>query len=173
MGSIRRIEKQNNQDVDLDKIIDEYSSYIKTVINNMAGKSLSYEDKEEVLIDTFFIFWKNKDIKVFHIEAYLAGIARNLIKEKFKKSNILYSIDDYENEIGLVDNIEIFSEKREKLDKLEIGYKALSSQEFEILTLFYYSGLEITDIAKRLNLTKTNVKTKLFRIRKKLKKYLD
>ena len=110
---------------------------------------------------------------MFHIEAYLAGIARNLIKEKFKKSNILYSIDDYENEIGLVDNIEIFSEKREKLDKLEIGYKALSSQEFEILTLFYYSGLEITDIAKRLNLTKTNVKTKLFRIRKKLKKYLD
>ena len=173
MGSIRRIEKQNNQDVDLDKIIDEYSSYIKTVINNMAGKNLSYEDKEEVLIDTFFIFWKNKDIKVFHIEAYLAGIARNLIKEKFKKSNILYFIDDYENEIVLVDNIEIFSEKREKLDKLEIGYKALSGQEFEILTLFYYSGLEITDIAKRLNLTKTNVKTKLFRIRKKLKKYLD
>ena len=35
MGSIRRIEKQNNQDVDLDKIIDEYSSYIKTVINNI------------------------------------------------------------------------------------------------------------------------------------------
>ena len=172
MGSIRRIEKQNNQDVDLDKIIDEYSSYIKTVINNMAGKNLSYEDKEEVLIDTFFIFWKNKDIKVFHIESYLAGIARNLIKEKFKKLNIIYNLDDFENVIEFDDNIDMITNQREKLSRLEIGYKALNEEEFKILTMFYYSFKSIKDIAKELKLSETNVKTKLFRIRKKLKKFL-
>ncbi len=162
----------SNKNLDLDRLIDDFSPYIKTVINNMVGNNLSFEDKEEILTDTFFILWKNRNLEIIHLESYLAGIARNLIKEKFKKLNITYNIDDFENIIELYDNIDMISEQREKLSKLEIGYKALNEEEFEILTMFYYSSKSIKDIAKKLKLSETNVKTKLFRIRKKLKKFL-
>ena len=104
MGSIRRIEKQNNQDVDLDKIIDEYSSYIKTVINNMAGKNLSYEDKEEVLIDTFFIFWKNKtSCRLFapHVR-YILSYSKNQYHRLHKPGLKHYHKSLLEREVLLV-----------------------------------------------------------------------
>ena len=66
----------------------------------------------------------------------------------------------------------MFSEEREKLNNLEIGYKALTEMELEVISMFYYSGKSIKEIAKELKLSETNVKTKLFRIRRKLKKYL-
>ncbi len=163
---------KNNNNIDLDRIVDDYTPYIRTVINNMAHSNLSYEDKEEILTDTFFVLWKNKDKEIIYLEAYLAAIARNLVKEKFKKNNITYNIDDYENVINYYDNIELFLDEREKLDRLKISYKSLSKVEFEILSLFYYSSKSIKDIAKELKLSEQNVKTKLFRIRKKLKKYL-
>jgi RNA polymerase sigma-70 factor (ECF subfamily) len=163
--------KENNS-IDLDRIVDDFTPYIKTVIKNMAGNYLGYEDKEEILVDTFFVLWKNQDKNITYLEAYLAGIARNLVKEKIKKDKITYNIDDYENVINYYDNIELFSEKREKLSNLKIGYKALTEDEFKIISMFYYSSKSVKDIAKELNFSEANIKTKLFRIRKKLKKYL-
>lgn len=37
----------NNDGLDLDRIVDDYTPYVKTIINNTAKDSLSYEDKEE------------------------------------------------------------------------------------------------------------------------------
>ncbi len=161
-----------NNNLDLDRVIDDFTPYIKTVINNMSGENLSFEDKEEILTDTFFVLWKNRKSNIIYLDSYLAGIARNLVKEKFKKMNFTYDISDYENVIEFYDNIDFFSEQRERLSKLKIGYKALNEEEFKILTMFYYSSKSIKDIAKELKLSETNAKTKLFRIRKKLKKYL-
>lgn len=158
--------------INLDEIIDEYSPYVKKVIDNMAGNNLSFEDKEEILTDTFFVLWKNRNNKINYLDSYIAGIAKNLVKEKFKKSNIIYNIEDYENNIAYIDKLEMFSEEREKLNNLEIGYKALTEMELKLISMFYYSGKSIKEIAKELKLSETNVKTKLFRIRRKLKKYL-
>ena len=158
--------------INLDEIIDEYSPYVKKVIDNMAGNNLSFEDKEEILTDTFFVLWKNRNNKINYLDSYIAGIAKNLVKEKFKKSNITYNIEDYENNIAYIDKLEMFSEEREKLNNLEIGYKALTEMELKLISMFYYSGKSIKEIAKELKLSETNVKTKLFRIRRKLKKYL-
>lgn len=164
--------KNRRNNIDLDEIVDEFTPYIRKVIDNMAGSNLSYEDKEEILTDTFFVLWKNQNNRIDYLDSYIAGIARNLVKEKFKKRKIEFNIDDFENNVGYFDNIEMFSDEREKLNKLEIGYKALSKLEFEIITMFYYSSKSVKDIAKYLNLSESSVKTKLFRIRKKLKKYL-
>lgn len=81
-----------NEKLDLDKIVDDYSSYVKTIINNAVGKNLSAEDKEEILLDTFFIVWKkyNESKNIYSLDAYIAGITRNLVKEKNKKAT-LYS----------------------------------------------------------------------------------
>ena len=164
--------KNRRNNIDLDEIVDEFTPYVRKVIDNMAGSNLSYEDKEEILTDTFFVLWKNQNNRIDYLDSYIAGIARNLVKEKFKKRKIEFNIDDFENNVGYFDNIEMFSDEREKLNKLEIDYKALSKLEFEILTMFYYSSRSVKDIANYLNLSESSVKTKLFRIRKKLKKYM-
>lgn len=44
-----------NKELDLEKIINEYSSYSDTIINNMARDSLNNEDKEEIVSEVFFI----------------------------------------------------------------------------------------------------------------------
>ena len=88
--------KKNNE-LDLEKIIDEFSGYVYKVIKNMA--ILSDEDTEEIVSDTFFILWKNKE-KLDEeklLSSYIAGIARNLVKEKARVVNINVDISNYEN----------------------------------------------------------------------------
>lgn len=162
--------RKNN--INLDEIVDEFTPYVKKVIDNMAGNNLSYEDKEEILTDTFFVLWKNRNNNINYLDSYIAGIAKNLVKEKFKKCNITYNIEDYENNVRYFDELEMFSEEREKFNNLKIGYKALNEVELELISMFYYSAKSIKEIAKELKMSETNVKTRLFRIRRKLKKYL-
>ena len=40
---------KNNNELDLERIINEYSSYIAIIINNIASTNLSNEDKEEII----------------------------------------------------------------------------------------------------------------------------
>ena len=157
--------------INLDEVIDEFTPYVKKVIDNMVGNNLSYEDKEEILTDTFFILWKNRNSEIKYLDSYIAGIAKNLVKEKFKKCNITYNIEDYENVLDL-NNADLFSEQRMRINSLEINYNSLNEVEIRILNLFYYEDKPIKSIAKELNLSEINVKTKLHRIRRNIKKEL-
>lgn len=162
----------DNNHLNIDKIIDDFSPYIRTIINNMAKDSLTIEDKEEILTDTFFILWKNKSNKIIKLDAYLAGITRNLIREKLRKNTIMYDISVFENNINYDENVEMFLERKELLNNLKISYKSLNKIDFEILKMYYYSYKSVKEISDELKLTESNVKIRLYRIRKKLKKYL-
>lgn len=174
MNKVKRINDYiNDTQLDLDRIVDDFTPYIKTVINNSANEFLTKEDKEEILEDTFVILWKNQDKDIIYLEAYLSAIARNLVREKLRKTKLAYDISDYENEIPYYDEIEMFSEEREKIERLNIVYKNLKEIDLKIINLYYYSSKSTKEIARELNISESNVKTKLFRIRKKLKKYLS
>ena len=168
-----RIEKyKSNQKLDLEKVIDEYNGYVHTIIKNMANDYLSLEDVEEIVSDTFFILWKNtdklEDDKM--LSSYIAGITRNLVKEKSRVINIDFDISDYEN--VLQDNIKVdmICEQREKVNILEKTVKQLKEDDILIFNLYYYSSMKISEIAKALNISDFNVKMRLHRIRKKIKK---
>ena len=159
-----------DNELNLDLVIDNYTHYINKVINNMVGNNLNIQDKEEILIDTFFILWKNyknnKEIKV--LDSYLAGISRNLIKNKLKSNKILVSFDD-------IEMLEKYSVSNNIDDDYQVGllYKSinkLSKLEQDIINLYYYSSKSVKEIAQILNMSETNVKIRLFRIRKKLNK---
>ena len=49
--------------LDLDKIVDDFKPYIRQVIINMSGEILSQEDIEEIMLDAFFILWKNYNLR--------------------------------------------------------------------------------------------------------------
>lgn len=163
-----------NGKLDLDKIVDDYSSYVKTIINNAVGNNLKDEDKEEIMLDTFFILWKNfNDSKnIYVLNSYIAGITRNLVKEKLRKINYTVDISDYENIIEMESNA-LYEEEREEIAYLKKSLKKLKEIDIKIINLYYYSSKSIKDIAKELNISESNVKTKLHRIRKKLNKQLS
>ena len=168
-----KIEKyKSNQKLDLQKVIDEYSSYVRTIINNMASEYLAKEDVEEIVSDTFFILWKNtdklEDDRI--LSSYIAGITRNLVKEKSRVININFDISDYENIIQDNIKVDMICEQREKINILEKTVNQLKEDDVLIFNLYYYSSMKITEIAKALNITDFNVKMRLHRIRKKIKK---
>ena len=51
--------------------------------------------------------------------------------------------------------------------------KAVKPKEYEIFILFYYESKSIKEIAKLLNLSTSNVKTILHRVRKIIKRNLE
>lgn len=162
-----------NNEIDIDKIIEDFTPYITKVINNGTNNEISFEDKEEIFSDTFFILWKNRNKLNINtsLNLYLAGITKNLIREKYRKRKIIYDISDFENET--LENINLYNDERELIYDIEQKLKGLKEIDFKIVNLFYYSSMPIKDIAKKLNISELNVKTRLHRIRKKIKKELN
>lgn len=160
-----------NNELDLDSIIDNYTHYINKVINNMVGNNLTIQDKEEILIDTFFVLWKNytdnKEIKI--LDSYLAGISKNLTKNKLRSLKIHVNFDDIEmlEKYSLYDN---YSDNDYTIELLYQSINNLNKLDQDIINLYYYSSKSIKEIASILNMSVTNIKIRLFRIRKKLNK---
>ena len=162
-----------NKRIDLDRIVDDYTPYIRKIIQNMVGNNLTEEDKEEIILDTFFALWKrhSENFKINSLDSYMAGIARNLVKEKLKK--LKYNID-IEQCVNLIEYSyeETYSQEREEISEIYNKINNLKEIDTKIIKMFYYSNKSIKDIAKELKITEVNVKTRLHRIRKKIKQEL-
>lgn len=154
--------------LNIEKILEDYSPYIKKIINNMVNENLSSEDKEEILIDTIFVLWKNRDFDILSLDSYIAGITKNLVKEKLRKRLITYSISDYENSIEISKIDTYYDEKNEIEDALNI----LTPIDQDVFRLYYYNQKSVKEISKALDISEFNVTTKLYRARMKLRKIL-
>lgn len=162
-----------NENINLDEIVDDYTPYIRTIIQNMVGNNLPKEDKEEIISDTFFILWKRykENCYIESLSSYMAGITRNLIREKLKQLKNDIDIEECENLIEY-SNFDIYSQEREKVNEIYKNIKQLKEIDIKIINMFYCLDKSIKDIAKELKISEMNVKTRLHRIRKKIKQEL-
>lgn len=173
MNKDREIKRYiKNNELDLERIINEYSSYIAIIINNMASTNLSNEDKEEIISEVFFILWKNKhklDINK-SLSSYIAGITRNLVKEYLRKIKINVDISDYENSLYGYDKIDFLDTNIQEIRNIEKKLENMKEIDKTIFLDFYYSSKSIKDIAKEQKMSEFSVKQRLYRIRNKIKK---
>ena len=90
-----------NDALNIEKVINEYSGYIYIIVKNLAKETISKEDIEEIISDVFIAVWNNREKldKTKPIKSYLAGITKNLIKLKYRKIQFDFNIDDYENRL--------------------------------------------------------------------------
>ena len=51
----------SNGNIDMEKMINKYKGYIRTVISNEAKEYLSEEDIDEAISDVFINIWHNKN----------------------------------------------------------------------------------------------------------------
>ena len=121
----------------------------------MVGNSLSNEDIEEIISDSFFILWKNRNKldQSKKIEPYLAGIIRNLVKLKYRKMKFNNNIEDYSDKIIDFRAIDLIYEEREKVNIIEKALNKMKKQDIEIFNMYYYSAMKISEIAKVFNIT--------------------
>lgn len=161
-----------NNELDLEKVINEYSSYTATIIDNMARNSLKDEDKEEIVSEVFFILWKNKNKLNInkYLSSYIAGITRNVVKEYLRKVKINFDISDYENSLYNYDKIDLLDDNVEEISKIEKKLKNMKKIDKTIFLDFYYSFKSIKDIAKEQKISEFSVKQRLYRIRNKIRK---
>lgn len=159
--------------LDMENTMKDYRNYIYAIIKR-EYINLSKEDIEEIYIEVFFALWQNQsklDINK-SMASYLRGITRNLITHKLREVNNIEDILDCEEQV--ISNLDIEDtliwQDKKKIISNEL--KNLKSKDKEIFILYYYQNKDISEISKLCNLSKSNIKIILFRIRKKIKKGL-
>ena len=155
--------------LDIENVMKDYTNYIYTIIRNNA-RILSNEDIEEIILDVFMALWKNQYKLDFNksMSAYIS-----LIKYKLRQNkNVNSNIDEFENQIIDLDNVELSVIKNERETIISKELDLLNSNDKDIFIEYYYSQKSIKEISIMFNMSESKIKSKLFRIRKKLKKIL-
>ena len=156
-----------------EKVIKDYMNYIYTIIMN-APVNLLQEDIEEIFIDVILTLWKNQNKLDINksMSAYISGITKNLIKYKCRQKKFYLNIDDYEEQLSDLKNIDIAIEENEREKIISNELEKLKEDDKTIFIEYYYSEKSIKEISSIFNMSESKVKSKLFRIRKKLHKTL-
>lgn len=161
-----------DNELDMPRVFDEYYHYVSTIIKNK--QTIKAEDEEEMIADVFLILWKNKNKldRRAMFSPYIAGITKRIIYKKYRELNKMSEISQYEDEMISQFNVDTIVEQKEMNDCITRNLKALGNTDYEIFKKFYYEGKKVKQIAKEMNLSNSNVKTKLHRTRKKIKEIL-
>jgi len=134
----------------------------------------SKEDAEEVSQDVFVKAFKKLDsfkgdskfsTWIYKI-AYYASL--DVIKKNKRFINSENIDDFYDGDLGNVQDALESLHSKERKKVINKALLKLDEDERIILTLFYFEEMPIKEISKVVNLTKDNIKVKLFRSRKKL-----
>ena len=108
------------------------------------------------------------------MSAYIAGITKNWIKNKIRNNSkkALENIDDFEEDIVDISNLELDVIKNEKEEIISNVLDNLKEEDKTVFMEYYYLQKSIKDLSDLLKMSESKVKSKLFRIRKKVKKEL-
>lgn len=164
-----------NGKLDIDKLLDDFYGYVYIIVKNGVSIYVTDEDIEEIISDIFIAVWKNSKMlsNTLDIKAYLSGTAKNIIKNKYRNSEINFSISEYEGKIVDNSNLEKQAEENEQNIIIKNTLKTLKKEEYTIFIKFYYENRTTKEIAKQLNCSIGNVKVILHRVRKKIRKNLE
>jgi RNA polymerase sigma-70 factor (ECF subfamily) len=164
----------------LEALKNKYSKYCFTIASNILGNA---EDVEEVINDTFHHMWNAiPPNQPESLRAFIGSIARNLSLDRFEKAKaqkrgggqisiILSELDDC-----IPDNKNSIDELIEIESLTSVLNTFLSDQKIENRHIFirrYWYAASLEEIADDLNKTVGNIKVILYRMRNKLKKYLE
>lgn len=164
-----------NKRIDIDKLIDDFYGYVYIIVKNGVSIFITEEDIEEIISDVFVAIWKNssKLSKETLVKPYLSGIAKNTIKNKYRSTELNFSISDYEEKLAYNSNLEEIAEENEKNKVITETLKTLKKDEYDIFIMFYYNEKSIKEIAKLLEFSQSKVKVVLHRVRKIIRKNLE
>jgi RNA polymerase sigma-70 factor (ECF subfamily) len=149
-------------------IVSNYGALIRTVVGKIVENREDAEDiTQEVFIKVF------KSLEQFRAESefstWLYRIAYNTALSELRKKKLHFiPIDDHLSSDPDVQTPESDDDTEIQLQHLEKALKQLPPDEIFLVTLYYIDNQSVENISKITALSASNVKTKLYRIRKKL-----
>jgi RNA polymerase sigma-70 factor (ECF subfamily) len=145
-----------------------FNSYSKDVLHYSLSLLRNYDDAKDAVQEVFIRFIKSKDSfrSECSYKTWLLTITRNycFMKLNAGRKNETESIDettqlidqpDFDNSISLKDAVNM-----------------LNKYEYELIYLREFACYSYKEISEILDISIDNVKTKLFRVRQKLRNYL-
>lgn len=163
------IERAKNGDEQaMTRLITLFKGLVFTVIYRMVS---DYHLSEDLTQDTFVkVFLHIKKVKnEKHFRAWICTIARNIVRDHFRreKRHPTVSLDQVGEQTG-----QSGLEMTRKSMIIQDALGKLSERDRMLLTLAYYEGMSLAEVAEVMRLTEKNVKVCLYRARKRLRKEL-
>ena len=163
-------------------LLDFENIYQRTYDNTLKFiviKCNNIDDINDIIQDTYIELYhklQRKNIDVENEKNYIVGIAKNIIKRHYRKvkneSNEI-SINEYENmevsdDINIEDNFITQENAKDVWNYIE-NKDIITTKVFY---LYYILGYKIEEIAEEMNLNLSNVKSRIYRNIKEMKKIL-
>ena len=159
---------QDGDEQAMTRLITIHKGLVFTVIYRMAGDYHMSEDlTQDTFVKAFMNIRKVKNEK--HFRAWLCTIARNVTRDHFRreKRHPTVSLDAVGEQVG-----QSGLEMTRKRMIIQDALARLSERDRMLLTLAYYQGMKLAEVAEVMRLTEKNVKVCLHRARKRLRKEL-
>ena len=156
----------------------KYGKYCASIAKNILGNQ---EDAEECVNDTYMSAWNSiPPCKPTILSAFLGTITRNLAFNKYKynhvkkrgKGEIAVVLDELAECVSGLDDVEQEIDRQELVKEINAFLGTLTQKQRTIFVCRYWYSDTISSIARRCQMTESNVSTTLNRLRSKLKEYL-
>lgn len=152
-------------------LVDRYKDMVYTLALKMLQNK---EEAEEIAQDTFLkAFQAIQNFKGdSKFSTWLYKITYNTCLDRLKKAKkqktTTYIEDFSEHQVKAIESIIENIDEKEKNKAIQDCLEKLPAEDAFLITLYYFDGKAVEEVAKILNITSDNVKIKLFRTRKKL-----
>jgi len=158
-------------------LIERYRNYIFTITYNVLKNR---EEAEEAAQDVFIKIYKTlgsfERKSKFSTWAYTIAYRTALDYHKKKKRHT-QSIDAEESYLQIEDKVSLNPDQtmhqQDLKEKLKAAIRQLKPIDASVITLFYLHEKSVQEVAQILELTVSNVKTKLHRLRETLRTQLE
>ena len=157
---------------------EKYGRYLYTVSNNVLN---NHEDTLECVNDTYLTAWNTiPPKKPIKLSAYLGKIARNLAINRYnfnmadkRNANLISALSEMESFLPSPDFTEDATSEFTFRSALNRFLYALPEEKCNMFILRYWYLFEISEIAKKMGIGESKVKTTLLRLREKLRKIFE
>lgn len=156
----------------------KYRNFCVSIAKNIVFQK---EDTEECVNDTYLGLWNaippnRPDI----LPAFIAKIVRNIAMNKItyynakkRSAHMTLALSELENCMDFSKTPESVISEKAFIECIEVFLQKLDYENRNIFVRRYWFFDSIKEIAERFQITENSVKTKLFRVRKKLKNHLN
>jgi len=115
-----------------------------------------------------------------NFSGWIWTVFKNLVKDYFKKSKELHFADlnansqqNFEDNLLSDDNVDELLNTNFKIEEIKVAMKKLDETSKEIVFLKFVEEKSNEEISQTLNISHDNVRQRISRALKKLKKFLD
>lgn len=163
---------------DKERIEELYREIAPKLTNHLVASGADYAFASDVVQETFLRIWKMRD-SLRDDNSQVSGlaftIAKNLVRERFRKDSRMTLQAEIEDGDGGVTepDIERHADADELRRRLQVAFAELPPLLREAYSMFQIMGLPIAEIARRTNVSESNVKVRIFRAKEKLRPLLQ